>query len=83
MAVTLYHWEPNANSGKPMLTLAEYLAINPDGTIPAMVHGTRVLTESTRRASSSTWRALLRATRCARRCGRRVPIILNDTSCPA
>src|SRR3984885_6516295 len=21
--VTLYHWEPNANSGKPMLTLAE------------------------------------------------------------
>ncbi len=25
----------------------EYLAINPDGTIPAMVHGSRVLTEST------------------------------------
>jgi hypothetical protein len=23
MSVTLYHWEPNANSGKPMLTLAE------------------------------------------------------------
>ncbi|MEH3106232.1 MAG: glutathione S-transferase family protein [Sphingomonas fennica] len=66
--VTLYHWEPNANSGKPMLTLAEkgvaydshyldllnfdqhkpeYLAINPLGTIPAMTHGTRVLTEST------------------------------------
>ena len=66
--VTLYHWEPNANSGKPMLALAEkgvayesryldllrfdqhqpeYLAINPDGTIPAMVHGSRVLTEST------------------------------------
>ena len=64
----LYHWEPNANSGKPMLALAEkgveyeshyvdllsfdqhkpdYLAINPDGTIPAMVHGDRVLTEST------------------------------------
>jgi len=21
--LTLYHWEPNANSGKPMLTLAE------------------------------------------------------------
>ena len=21
--VTLYHWEPNANSGKPMLALAE------------------------------------------------------------
>jgi glutathione S-transferase/GST-like protein len=66
--VTLYHWEPNANSGKPMLALAEkgvryvsryldllkfdqhqpeYLRINPDGTIPAMVHGERVLTEST------------------------------------
>src|ERR1700722_6365947 len=66
--VTLYHWEPNANSGKPMLTLAEkgveyqshyldllkfdqhqseYLRINPDGTIPAMVDGDRVLTEST------------------------------------
>ncbi|HKJ73795.1 MAG TPA: glutathione S-transferase family protein [Alphaproteobacteria bacterium] len=64
----LYHWEPNANSGKPMLALAEkgveyeshyldllkmdqhqpeYLAINPDGTIPAMVHDGRVLTEST------------------------------------
>jgi GSH-dependent disulfide-bond oxidoreductase len=72
-AVTLYHWEPNANSGKPMLALMEkgvafeshyldllnfdqhqpsYLAINPQGTIPAMTHncgvsGTRVLTEST------------------------------------
>jgi GST-like protein len=66
--LTLYHWEPNANSGKPMLTLAEkgveyeshyldllkfdqhqpaYLGINPDGTIPAMVHDGRVLTEST------------------------------------
>ncbi|HEY8508885.1 MAG TPA: glutathione S-transferase family protein [Steroidobacteraceae bacterium] len=66
--ITLYHWEPNANSGKPMLALAEkgvpyesryldllkfdqhqpeYLKINPDGTIPAMVHGDRVLTEST------------------------------------
>lgn len=66
--VALYHWEPNANSGKPMLTLAEkgvafesryldllnfdqhkpdYLAINPQGTIPAMIHGDRVLTEST------------------------------------
>lgn len=64
----LYHWEPNANSGKPMLTLAEkgveyeshyldllqfdqhkpeYLQVNPDGTIPAMVHDGRVLTEST------------------------------------
>jgi GST-like protein len=66
--LTLYHWEPNANSGKPMLTLAEkgvayeshyldllkfdqhqpgYLKINPDGTIPALVHNDRVLTEST------------------------------------
>ena len=66
--VTLYHWEPNANSGKPMLALAEkgvayeshyldllkfdqhqpeYLRVNPDGTIPAMVHGERMLTEST------------------------------------
>ena len=64
----LYHWEPNANSGKPMLALAEkgvpyeshyldllkfdqhqpeYLKVNPDGTIPAMVHGDLVLTEST------------------------------------
>jgi glutathione S-transferase/GST-like protein len=66
--VTLYHWEPNANSGKPMLTLMEkgvafdshyldllnfdqhkpeYLAVNPQGTIPAMRHGGRILTEST------------------------------------
>jgi glutathione S-transferase/GST-like protein len=66
--VALYHWEPNANSGKPMLALVEkgvpfesryldllgfdqhkpeYLAVNPQGTIPAMIHGDRVLTEST------------------------------------
>ena len=66
--VTLYHWEPNANSGKPMLALMakgvpfashyldlfnfdqhqpDYLAINPQGTIPAMIHDGRVLTEST------------------------------------
>jgi GST-like protein len=66
--VTLFHWEPNANSGKPMLALAEkgvefqsryldllnfdqhkpdYLKINPQGTIPAMLHDDRVLTEST------------------------------------
>lgn len=66
--LTLFHWEPNANSGKPMLALAEkgveyeshyldllnfdqhkpeYLRINPDGTIPALVHGEKVLTEST------------------------------------
>lgn len=64
----LYHWEPNANSGKPMLALAEkgvayeshyldllrfdqhqpdYLRVNPDGTIPALVHDGRVLAEST------------------------------------
>ena len=68
MSVILYHWEPNANSGKPMLALAEkgvdyqshyldllkfdqhqpaYLKINPDGTIPALVHDDKVLTEST------------------------------------
>jgi glutathione S-transferase/GST-like protein len=66
--ITLFHWEPNANSGKPMLALAEkgvkfdshyldllnfdqhkpdYLKINPQGTIPAMIHGDKVLTEST------------------------------------
>lgn len=65
--VVLYHWEPNANSGKPMLTMvekgvdfrshyldllnfdqhkSEYLAINPLGTIPAMTHNGRVITES-------------------------------------
>jgi len=68
MTPTLYHWEPNANSGKPMLALKEkgvafeshyldllnfdqhkpdYLKINPNGTIPALVHGDLVLTEST------------------------------------
>jgi glutathione S-transferase/GST-like protein len=66
--LTLYHWEPNANSGKPMLTLKEkgvafeshyldllnfdqhspeYLKINPNGTIPALVHDGRLLSEST------------------------------------
>ena len=64
----LWHWEPNANSGKPIIALLEkgvefesrytdllefdqhkpaYLAINPDGTIPTLVHGDAVLTEST------------------------------------
>jgi glutathione S-transferase/GST-like protein len=64
----LYHWEPNANSGKPIIALIEkgvefkshytdllefdqhkpdYLAINPNGTIPTLVHGGNVLTEST------------------------------------
>lgn len=64
----LYHWEPNANSGKPIIALIEkgvkfescytdlldfdqhkpeYLAINPNGTIPTLVHGDTILTEST------------------------------------
>lgn len=64
----LYHWEPNANSGKPMIALIEkgvefesvytdllefdqhkpdYLAVNPSGTIPTLVDGDVVLTEST------------------------------------
>jgi glutathione S-transferase/GST-like protein len=64
----LYHWEPNANSGKPIIALIEkgiafdsrytdllefdqhkpeYLAVNPNGTIPTLVHGDVVLTEST------------------------------------
>jgi GST-like protein len=66
--ITIYHWEPNANSGKPMLAAEEkgvgydsvyldllsfdqhkpdYLAINPNGTIPALKHGDHVLIEST------------------------------------
>jgi glutathione S-transferase/GST-like protein len=66
--ITIYHWEPNANSGKPMLAAAEkgvaydsvyldmlsfdqhkpdYLAVNPNGTIPALRHGDTVLIEST------------------------------------
>lgn len=66
--VKLYHWEPNANSGKPILALIEkgvefeshytdllsfdqhkpeYLAINPNGTIPVLVHGDVMLAEST------------------------------------
>ncbi|MFZ1990338.1 MAG: glutathione S-transferase family protein [Alphaproteobacteria bacterium] len=65
--LTLYHWEPNANSGKPIQTLKEkgvpfethwidmmkndqhkpeYLKINPNGTIPAMVHDGLMLFES-------------------------------------
>lgn len=64
----VYTWEPNANSGKPLLCLAEkgvefvyhyidmgafqqhsaqYLRINPDGTVPTVVHDGLVLTEST------------------------------------
>ena len=68
MAVEVHTWEPNANSGKPLLCLHEkqvpfthhyidmgtrehhepaYLAINPGGTVPALVHDGLVLTEST------------------------------------
>jgi len=66
--VKLYHWEPNANSGKPIIALIEkgvafescytdllafdqhkpaYLAINPNGTIPVLLHGDVMLAEST------------------------------------
>lgn len=64
----LHHWEPNANSGKPIIALLEkgvefqsrytdllafdqhkpeYLALNPNGTIPVFVHGDVILSEST------------------------------------
>lgn len=67
-AVHVHTWEPNANSGKPLLCLHEkqvpfvhhyvdmgtrahhepaFLAINPGGTVPALVHGELTLTEST------------------------------------
>lgn len=63
----VYTWEPNANSGKPLLMLKEkgieftyhyidmgqreqhspsYLKLNPNGTVPTVVHEGRVLTES-------------------------------------
>jgi len=63
----VHTWEPNANSGKPLLMLKEkgvefayryvdigkreqhspaYLALNPDGTVPTVVHDGLVLTES-------------------------------------
>jgi len=66
--LTLYHWEPNANSGKPILAAfekgvefesryvdllgfdqhsPEYLKINPNGTIPSMVHDGTLVAEST------------------------------------
>jgi glutathione S-transferase/GST-like protein len=66
--LTLYHWEPNANSGKPILAACEkgvefashyidllgfdqhspeYLKINPNGTIPSMVHDGVLVPEST------------------------------------
>jgi GSH-dependent disulfide-bond oxidoreductase len=66
--LTLYHWEPNANSGKPIMAAYEkgvefesryvdllgfeqhepaYLKINPNGTIPSMVHDGQLVAEST------------------------------------
>ncbi len=66
--LTIYHWEPNANSGKPILAAFEkgvefesryidmlafeqhapgYLQINPNGTVPAMVHDGVLVPEST------------------------------------
>lgn len=63
----VYTWEPNANSGKPLLMLKEkqaefayryidmgkreqhspeYLRLNPNGTIPTVIHDGHVLTES-------------------------------------
>ena len=64
----VYSWEPNANSGKPLLVLkekgvpfnfhyvnmgqleqhsAEYLAVNPQGTIPCVIHDGFRMLEST------------------------------------
>lgn len=64
----IYHWEPNANSGKPLVAAIEkgvaydshfidmltfdqhkpdYLAVNPNGTIPALVHDGALIREST------------------------------------
>jgi len=66
--LTIYHWEPNANSGKPILAAYEkgvafesryvdmlgfeqhepgYLAVNRNGTVPAMVHDGTLVAEST------------------------------------
>jgi len=66
--LTIYHWEPNANSGKPIIAALEkgvafesryvdllsfdqhspeYLKINPNGTIPGMVHDGVLVAEST------------------------------------
>lgn len=63
----VYHWEPNAHQGKPIITLyekgvdfnshyidllkfeqvsSEYLAVNPQGIVPAMVHDGVLITES-------------------------------------
>ncbi len=66
--LTIYHWEPNANSGKPLLAALEkgvefesryvdmlgfeqhapdYLKVNPNGTLPSMVHDGVLVPEST------------------------------------
>lgn len=66
--LTIYHWEPNANSGKPIMAAFEkgvefesryidmlgfeqhssdYLKINPNGTIPSMLHDGVLVAEST------------------------------------
>lgn len=86
--VEVWTWEPNANSGKPLLCLHEkqvpfvhryvdmgarahhepaFLAINPGGTVPALVHDGLTLTESTPMWNISTTRSP------ARRCVRPTP----------
>jgi glutathione S-transferase/GST-like protein len=66
--IEVYTWEPNANSGKPLLCLKEkgveftfhyidmgarqqhspeYLKVNPNGTVPTVIHDGFVMTEST------------------------------------
>ncbi|HEX9806807.1 MAG TPA: glutathione S-transferase family protein [Alteraurantiacibacter sp.] len=68
MSVELYHFEPNANGGKPIIALKEkgvtftshwvdllngqqyepeYLAVNPKGQVPTLVHDGTVIWEST------------------------------------
>ena len=63
----VYHWEPNAHQGKPIITLHEkgveftshyidllnfeqvspaYLAVNPQGIVPVLVHDGVLITES-------------------------------------
>ena len=64
----LYHYEPSANSAKPLICLKEkgleftshyidlhafeqhspkYVAVNPNGQVPALVHDGKIITEST------------------------------------
>lgn len=68
MTLELYHYEPSANSMKPLLCLAEkgtpyeshyidlhnfeqhserFVALNPNGQVPVLVHDGAVITEST------------------------------------